>query len=250
MAVNPHAETYQGKTQFSGPVKAGTRWNGPNADYQQEAVLGNPIAVKKLANAGYVACSQSCAVEQHGSITSATDIVLPAGSMVLSIQIIVTALFNAVDHNDLKIYFAKDDGGVLALTDFLNLGAIGVYNPTDIADSSATAKNWINISEDADVSDNTSVDILVDSGASSSAWAASHDYLLNEIVTNDSGKYYYCSQAGESAGSGGPTGSGAGEITDNAAKWFYFDHTTADRRNAGRAILTINYVPGLFTVIG
>ena len=54
------------------------------------------------------------------------------------------------------------------------------------------------------------------------AWQANTAYAINDQVTNDSGKVYTCDQAGTSAGSGGPTGTGA-DITDNGARW---DHTT------------------------
>lgn len=52
------------------------------------------------------------------------------------------------------------------------------------------------------------------------AWVAATTYAVGEAVTNDSGKVYVCITAGESAGSGGPTGTGA-DITDNAAHWSY-----------------------------
>jgi hypothetical protein len=53
------------------------------------------------------------------------------------------------------------------------------------------------------------------------AWAPGTAYLIGEVVTNDSGKMYRCSVAGTSAGSGGPTGTGSGAITDNTATWLY-----------------------------
>jgi uncharacterized phage protein gp47/JayE len=52
------------------------------------------------------------------------------------------------------------------------------------------------------------------------AWAASTAYAKKALVLNDTGKIYYCTQAGTSAGSGGPTGTGT-NITDNTAKWSY-----------------------------
>jgi len=51
-------------------------------------------------------------------------------------------------------------------------------------------------------------------------WVASKAYLVGDKVTNDSGKVYQCDTAGTSAGSGGPTGTGA-NITDNSARWDY-----------------------------
>ena len=51
-------------------------------------------------------------------------------------------------------------------------------------------------------------------------WQASTTYAVGDTVHNDNGKVYICDQAGASAGSGGPTGTGA-NITDNAARWDY-----------------------------
>lgn len=58
------------------------------------------------------------------------------------------------------------------------------------------------------------------------AWQASTAYTIGTVVTNDSGKNYFCITAGTSAGSGGPTGVGAAVIVDNTASWFYFNVTT------------------------
>ena len=51
-------------------------------------------------------------------------------------------------------------------------------------------------------------------------WAASTAYVVGDKVVNDSGKVYQCDTAGTSAGSGGPTGTGA-DISDNSARWDY-----------------------------
>ena len=51
-------------------------------------------------------------------------------------------------------------------------------------------------------------------------WKASTTYAVGDTVHNDNGKVYVCDQAGASAGSGGPTGTGS-NITDNAARWDY-----------------------------
>lgn len=49
------------------------------------------------------------------------------------------------------------------------------------------------------------------------AWAATTAYALGDRVTN-SGNVYECSLAGTSAGSGGPSGTGTGEV-DGTAEW-------------------------------
>lgn len=57
--------------------------------------------------------------------------------------------------------------------------------------------------------------------AAVSAWQAAHGYTLGERCYNDTpSKVYQCSQAGTSAGGGGPTGTGTA-IADNTAKWDY-----------------------------
>jgi len=53
-----------------------------------------------------------------------------------------------------------------------------------------------------------------------SAWASATGYTVGQRVLNDTGKIYECTVAGTSAGSGGPTGTGAA-ITDNTATWKY-----------------------------
>ena len=64
------------------------------------------------------------------------------------------------------------------------------------------------------------------------SWQASTAYVVGDIVTNDSGKVYTCDTAGTSAGSGGPTGTGA-NITDGSARW---DYTSAG--SVAKAYLT------------
>jgi len=62
-------------------------------------------------------------------------------------------------------------------------------------------------------------------------WAGSTAYSLNNTVYNDTGRKYICVQAGTSAGSGGPTGTGD-DITDGTAKWDFvqtgYDHGFRD----------------------
>ncbi len=52
------------------------------------------------------------------------------------------------------------------------------------------------------------------------AWQATTAYVEDDLVTNDTGKTYRCVTAGTSAGSGGPTGTGAA-ITDGTVVWDY-----------------------------
>jgi len=52
-------------------------------------------------------------------------------------------------------------------------------------------------------------------------WAASTAYVVDDLVSNDTGKVYVCITAGTSAGSGGPTGTTT-DITDGTAHWAYY----------------------------
>ncbi len=51
-------------------------------------------------------------------------------------------------------------------------------------------------------------------------WAASQAYVEGDLVQNDSGKVYKCTNGGTSASSGGPTGTGS-NIADNTVRWDY-----------------------------
>lgn len=52
------------------------------------------------------------------------------------------------------------------------------------------------------------------------AWSAERVVSIGMHVTNDGGKVYVCDQAGTTAASGGPTGTGT-NITDGTARWDY-----------------------------
>tara|TARA_B100001250_G_scaffold158450_1_gene136077 strand:+ start:2532 stop:5393 length:2862 start_codon:yes stop_codon:yes gene_type:complete len=56
--------------------------------------------------------------------------------------------------------------------------------------------------------------------AKDAVWQASTAYAVGDVVSNDGDKVYTCDTAGTSAGSGGPTGTGA-DITDGSARWDY-----------------------------
>lgn len=60
-------------------------------------------------------------------------------------------------------------------------------------------------------------------GLASQPWAASAPFSLNQHVNNN-GLVYKCVAAGTSAGSGGPTGTGAG-IGDGSCAWDYVGTT-------------------------
>lgn len=78
-----------GKTHFSGPIKAGPI----------QETYGTTVG-QDVANAGYVVMAQSGTVNQATNVGSAgvykTDIVIPAGSQILSIEILKTTAFDGV----------------------------------------------------------------------------------------------------------------------------------------------------------
>ncbi|GEM_PF-453133 len=55
-------------------------------------------------------------------------------------------------------------------------------------------------------------------GHAAGPWLASTAYVSGEYVTADGGKLYHCTDAGTSAGSGGPSGTGD-SISDGGATW-------------------------------
>jgi len=71
---------------------------------------------------------------------------------------------------------------------------------------------------------------LVTLSGAPGAWQASHAYGTSEIVQCHSYKYK-CVQAGTSAASGGPDGTGAG-ITDGGAKWNWIPYVEGPRGGA------------------
>lgn len=55
--------------------------------------------------------------------------------------------------------------------------------------------------------------------ATQTAWAATHAYVVGDLVLNG-GNVYICTTLGTSAGAGGPTGTSTG-IVDNTVRWAY-----------------------------
>lgn len=71
-----------------------------------------------------------------------------------------------------------------------------------------------------------------------SAWQATHNYAIGDHVANDTGKVYVCRDAGESAGSGGPTGVAVG-IIDGGCIWDYLGPVQAVTASEDNATLTL-----------
>lgn len=71
------------------------------------------------------------------------------------------------------------------------------------------------------------------------AWTISTAYVIGQVVANG-GNDYFCLTAGTSAGSGGPTGTGAATITDNTVGWVYFNVTNTTAALAKAPTVTTN----------
>ena len=79
-------------------------------------------------------------------------------------------------------------------------------------------------------------DVMV--AVNADAWQASTSYIEGDFVENDSGKIYIATSDGDSAGSGGPTGTGTG-ISDNTVTWDYLETVT------GGSNIPSSIIPGL-----
>lgn len=154
---NPHDNTYN-STTFSGPVKAGSR-RQTIPTYDRDTVPGT-IAVTALPNAGYAICSQSAAVEQSTLEADVVDIVLPAYSMITSMQVIVTTAWTTTP--TFRVGLTSDTGSQVAITGATTVSAVGVYA---FVPDSGSVGDWKNINSDAGITDGNSVAIQTDSGS-------------------------------------------------------------------------------------
>ena len=91
-------------------------------------------------------------------------------------------------------------------------GGGGFTSATSTIDSAGKV-TAINVSTSYNYSTNPTIVI-------GQAWQANFTYTLGTQVSNG-GNLYTCTQAGTSAGSGGPTGTATYAVTDNTAKWLY-----------------------------
>ncbi len=91
-------------------------------------------------------------------------------------------------------------------------GGGGFTSATSTIDSAGKV-TAINISTSYNYSSNPTIVI-------GQAWQANFTYTLGSQVSNG-GNLYTCTQAGTSAGSGGPTGTATTEVNDNTVKWLY-----------------------------
>ena len=118
-----------GTTTFSGPIKAGTIKN----------TTGTTVG-SDMKNTGFVAMSQTAAIDQTATTTT-TDIIIPANSQLISIDITVTTAWSG-GATTLGL------GGVGAATSLTAAGAIqgnavGIVAASPGTDATRTAK-WLN----------------------------------------------------------------------------------------------------------
>lgn len=79
------------------------------------------------------------------------------------------------------------------------------------------------------------------------AWASGTLYAVGNVVSNG-GNDYVCYTGGTSAGSGGPTGTGAAGITDNTVVWFFYGLTSTTSNSAiAPTVTTTASLPGPLT---
>ena len=117
-----------GTTTFSGPVRTGP------IKYTTGVTLGQDIA-----NIGEVVLSQSAAVTQA---SSATNIVIPAGSTITSIQLFVTTVWDGVA-STLGIGTTASATALTAATAVAG-GTLGIVAATAGADATRVG-NWVNV---------------------------------------------------------------------------------------------------------
>lgn len=130
-----------GTTTFSGPIKAGI------IKHTTGSIVGEDIA-----NTGFVEMSQvSAQLTQTALNTSAaTTIVIPANSLIKSINIFVTTAFAATNTVDVGWDYDNAGTGVVVATALATgtaLSAIGKTNITPTA-SAPIVKNWLNVGTD------------------------------------------------------------------------------------------------------
>ena len=157
---NPHDNTYN-STTFSGPVKAGSR-RSEWSTYDRDTVPGT-IDVTALPNAGYAICSQSAAVEQSTLEADVVDIVLPAYSMITSMQVIVTTAWTTTP--TFRVGLTSDTGSNVPITGATTVSAVGVYAFIPTSGDASMARYWKNINSDAGITDGNRVAIQTDSGS-------------------------------------------------------------------------------------
>lgn len=119
-------------TTFSGPLRSGPT-----------KITSGTNVQKDMANLGYVVLSQAVGVTQ--AATTATTIIIPANSRILSIKLYVTTIWNGVAST---AGLGFDDGTVVtpaALTTAAGVagGALGIISATPGADQTRV-QNWDN----------------------------------------------------------------------------------------------------------
>ena len=78
------------------------------------------------------------------------------------------------------------------------------------------------------------------------AWVAATSYTQGTVVTNG-GNLYICYAAGTSAGSGGPSGTGAAPIADNTASWHFYGVPRITANSPTAPALTYSAAPAGLT---
>ena len=119
-----------GTTRFTGPIKAGTTFDTTGT------------SVPNLANVGSVVLAQSQAITQTGTATAlATNMVIPAGSTIVSIELFVTTAWSsATTTYTISVGTSATATELVAAT---NANAVGQLKLTPGTDATRTGL-WIN----------------------------------------------------------------------------------------------------------
>lgn len=157
------------------------------------------IASANAALAPFAALANSGYIDLYTTTQPSTPETAPGGTS------LVTAVFPATA-------FPAASGGVLTAN---------AISAVTIANSGSAV--WFRVTK----SDHSTPiwDGSIGSGATN-AWVLSTVYTVGTLVANG-GNGYYCTVGGTSAGSGGPSGTGA-TITDNTVTWTYVGPAIGD----------------------
>ena len=141
-----------GTTTFSGPIKAGDKREGANA------------------NVGFTVMAQSAAVTEVNAFGT-TDIIIPANSQITNIYVLVTTAFdNGTDTIDVGISSDTD-----LFVDGLNVGSVGNHRVN--ASSTGTEANWKNTGS----SDQTLV--FISPGSGNGVGVLTVEYIQNNNLS-------------------------------------------------------------------
>ena len=136
---------------------------------------GVPSGTFALSDSGFVVCSQAVTVGFNGSTAVDGTLILPRGSQIRDITVLVGTAFNSATSNTLSIGYAS--GGTQLLTSLDVKTAAGRIPLTATHVAGTQAANWA-----AGIGDNTT--IVVTQTPVGAASAGSVTVAINYVVTS------------------------------------------------------------------